>query len=216
MTDPLHTSGTRQRLLEAAGAVFAKEGYRSSTIREICRQAQVNVAAVNYHFRDKQHLYAAVLQYAHRYALETYPPDGGLSAASTAEARLEVFISSFLRRLLDKGRPAWHGKLMIREITEPTVALDDLVNESVRPMFEMLSTILTDLLGGTPHPWEVRLCASSIVGQCMHFQISREVLRRLSPGLVFDAATVEGITQHVMRFSLAGIRAVRDAKRGEP
>ncbi|MGA9754367.1 MAG: TetR family transcriptional regulator, partial [Desulfobaccales bacterium] len=52
---------TRQRLLEAAGEVFAKKGFRNTTIREICRRARANLAAVNYHFGDKERLYLAVL-----------------------------------------------------------------------------------------------------------------------------------------------------------
>ena len=57
--------GTRERLLEAAGEVFAEQGYRKATIREIVRRAGANLNAVNYHFRDKAGLYQAVFEYAH-------------------------------------------------------------------------------------------------------------------------------------------------------
>jgi AcrR family transcriptional regulator len=74
--DPTMTE-TRQRLLEAAGAVFAERGFRATTVREICHRARANLAAVNYHFGDKERLYGAVLQYALRYALQKYPPTLG-------------------------------------------------------------------------------------------------------------------------------------------
>ena len=67
---------TRQRLLQAAAEVFAARGFRQATVREICRRAQANLAAVNYHFRDKEGLYADVLEDAHRQALKKYPLDG--------------------------------------------------------------------------------------------------------------------------------------------
>ena len=40
-------AGTRRRLLEAAGEVFAEHGFRAATVQEICRRADANIAAVN-------------------------------------------------------------------------------------------------------------------------------------------------------------------------
>lgn len=205
-------AGTRERLLEAAGEVFARQGFRSATVREICSRAGVNIAAVNYYFRDKQRLYAAVLQYAQRYAIETYPPTGGLDDDATAEQRLDAYVRSFLRRLTNEGRPAWHGLLMIREIAEPTEALDELVEQSFKPLYDRLTAIIVDVLGPHASPERIRFCASSIVGQCMHFQVSREVLRRLNPDLRYDTEGLDAIARHVVRFSLGALKSLRNGK----
>src|SRR5579862_7359672 len=90
---------TRGQLLEAAGAVFAEVGFHSATIREICQRAGANIAAVNYHFGDKQALYSAVLAETFHASLQKYPADMGLSAGATVEQRLHAFIRSFLLRI---------------------------------------------------------------------------------------------------------------------
>jgi AcrR family transcriptional regulator len=57
---------TRDRLLTAAAALFAADGYSKVTVRDICRKARANVAAVNYHFGGKTGLYQEVLHAAIR------------------------------------------------------------------------------------------------------------------------------------------------------
>ena len=49
---------TKAKLLEAAGEEFADKGFEKATIRGICELAGANIAAVNYHFGDKEQLYA--------------------------------------------------------------------------------------------------------------------------------------------------------------
>lgn len=68
------TPGTRERILQAAAEVFADSGFERATVREICSRASVNVAAINYHFRDKENLYIEVLKYSKALAFKKIPP----------------------------------------------------------------------------------------------------------------------------------------------
>src|SRR6516164_5690310 len=54
----------RERLLEAAGEIFAEKGFKGATVREIIDRAGVNIAAVNYYFRDKERLYIEAVKHA--------------------------------------------------------------------------------------------------------------------------------------------------------
>src|SRR5476651_996132 len=103
---------TRLQLLEAAGEVFAEVGFRDATVREICRRAGANIAAINYHFGDKETLYLEVLRYAHGKALAKYPPMLDLPDDALPEKKLRAFVHSMLQRIFDKGPTSWHGKLM--------------------------------------------------------------------------------------------------------
>src|SRR5258706_5037073 len=120
---------TRQHLLEAAAEVFARAGFRAATVREICQKAGANIAAIHYHFGDKEALYAEVLRHALQRAREKYPPDLGLGPKASPTERLHAFVHSFLLRIFDESPHAWHGKLMAREMVDPTGALDHLVKE---------------------------------------------------------------------------------------
>jgi len=211
---------TRLRLLKAAGEIFSKKGFRAATIREICAKADANVAAVNYHFTSKRKLYLAVLEYAHGEAFRRYPPDMGLPERPTPYDRLLAYVRSMLLRTLGKGRPAWHGKLMARERLEPTGLMDDFIDRAILPNARLLQEIVAELLGGAAEPSVVHMCAQSVAGQCRHYFASRDVIRRVSPGISLDEAGLDDLANHIARFSLAGIhdyvRQAHAAPQGAP
>lgn len=203
---------TRQQLLEAAGAVFAEVGFRAATVREICQRAEANIAAVNYHFGDKETLYRAVLQETHRAAIAKYPPDFGLARGASPEQRLRAFVYSFLMRIFSEGPSARHGKLMAREMIEPTGALDEIVKENIRPMSVVLISIIGDLLGKKADDETRRLCAMSVVSQVLFYHHCRPVVMRMFPDMKFNGPGIEKLTAHITRFALAGIREMGGKK----
>jgi AcrR family transcriptional regulator len=205
---------TRQRLLEAAGEIFAEQGFHNATVRDVCQRAGANIAAVNYHFGDKEGLYTAVLRYAHQCATEKYSPEMGVASKSDApaEQRLQMFVRSFLRHIFDDGQPAWHGKLMSREMMEPTQALEVLVKEEIRPRAELLESIVRELLGRRATPERVRLCARSIIGQCVFYHHARPVIMRLDPHQRFGPQDIERVADHVTQFSLAALQQLAGEK----
>ncbi|MGO8688024.1 MAG: CerR family C-terminal domain-containing protein [Thermoguttaceae bacterium] len=207
---------TQERLLTAATEVFAEVGYRAATLREICRRGQANIAAVNYHFRDKEHLYAAVVRQAVAAAGE------GLARidpnpADPPEEKLRHFVHGFLENLLGVDRPVLLLRLVAHEMMEPTPALDLVVDEGARPLHDILNVIVAELMGPAAEPALVRDCAGSVISQCASYQNARAVVQRLAHLDVHDPATIEHLADHVYRFSLGGIRALAKAgKAGEP
>jgi len=203
---------TRQRVLEAAGEVFAARGYAKATIREICKLAGANLAAVNYHFHDKNALYEAVLDNGYKLALEKYPPDGRLAASATPEQRLHAFVRSFFLRLFAEGAPACHGRLMARELAEPTGVLDKKVEQHVRPLFKLLSEILREIAGAEMPEAALKRCARSVVAQILFYRHAQPVLQRLEPELKLTAQGIEPLAQHVTEFSVAALRSIARRK----
>jgi AcrR family transcriptional regulator len=197
---------TCQRLLDAAGEMFSERGFHGATIREICRRAEANIAAVNYHFGDKRQLYQAVLRHAHRYAKEEYPSDLRSNGDASPEQRLASFVAFFLRKILDEGRPAWHGKLLVREMSEPTEALDKLVEEEIRPQHEHMEAIVRELLGPGATAHQADLCVWSILGQCLFYRLSQPVVVRLHPEHSYGPDEITRLAEHITRFSICAIK----------
>src|SRR5262252_5809342 len=52
---------TKDRILDAAEALFMEHGFEATSLRSITAAAGVNLAAVNYHFGSKEELFQAVL-----------------------------------------------------------------------------------------------------------------------------------------------------------
>lgn len=202
------TVDTEKRLLEAAGEVFAEYGYRAATVRQICEKAGANIAAVNYHFGDKEGLYRAVLRFVPKSYAEKNPRHLSLSAKATAEEKLRAYIRSLLRRVFDKGRPGWHTKILAREMIEPTRALDTLVEEGGRPMHRELASIIRELLGSGASDKAVRLCTMSIVSQCVYYHHARSVITRLYPQQKYGPKEIEEIAEHITQFSLLAVKGL--------
>lgn len=55
-------SNTKNRIIDAAQNLFVSRGYRETTVRDIAREAGVNLALINYHFGSKEDLYKDLLR----------------------------------------------------------------------------------------------------------------------------------------------------------
>jgi AcrR family transcriptional regulator len=195
--------------MEAAGEVFAEQGFQNATVRQICERAEANVAAVNYHFRDKAELYDAVLRYAHcaaeaEYAATRPRPE------TAPEERLSIYIRTLMLRMLDEGRPAWHGKLMSREMTEPTAALDALVKDAFLPHFQELAGIVGELLGPQATENDIEMCGNSVIAHCVFYKHCKPLLLRMEANLHYDKSGIEALAAFVTRFSLLGLKGYRE------
>jgi AcrR family transcriptional regulator len=198
------SADTRQRLLAAAGAVFAAKGFKPATVREICQQAQVNLAAVNYHFGDKERLYIESVKLAHRRRVEQAPlpnwPPG-----TPPQQRLHDFVHTLLLRMLIEPDEQWQAQLMMREINEPTSACAELVRDYMRPHFEILQGILAELLPSDVPAEKRHLIAFGIVGQCLYFRIGKPLISHMVPANEHAGYTPDRLARHITDSTLASL-----------
>ena len=205
MTIPRDTE-TRDRLLKAAERLFADRGFKKVTVRDICRAARANVAAVNYHFGDKLGLYREVMQSAIDGMRGTNDAAREAGAGQPPEEQLRRYIKIFVDRVLTPGNDAIH-RLINREMNDPTPALDALVEQGVRPRVEYLSGLIAAIIGCDPTDQSVLRCVASVQAQTLAY-MPNPIATRLGLANKPTAANLRDIADHIAEFSLAGVHAV--------
>jgi len=180
-------ASARERILDAAGPVFAEHGYDAATIRELCSRAGVNVAAISYYFGDKAGLYRAVIRRMVEARDRQYPlmPEGR-DASRSPEELLERFVERLVERMLacermlSGDRDAWQSRLVMREMQAPTaIGSEDLIALAFRPQYHALQSLLRPLMPATATSTELHRLACSVFGQVFWYRIAKEAVQSL-------------------------------------
>lgn len=142
----------RERLIEAGERLFAEHGWNGVGIRAIAAAADVSLAALNYHFGEKENLLAEI------FAARARPIAAErlrlLAEVEAGEPTLEAVIDAFLRPAFAAASDTRFGgpvfaKLRARLATEPEAfsrrILSDAFDESSRAYLAALGRLLPDL-----------------------------------------------------------------------
>ncbi|MGC9988342.1 MAG: CerR family C-terminal domain-containing protein [Terriglobales bacterium] len=202
---PSATASTREKLVEAAGHVFAEHGYQATTVREIVKRSGANIAAVNYHFGDKLGLYTEVLQQSVR-AARVDAINSALDRNAPLEDILRAVIGARLQSVAKPNLPDWHFRIMVHELVQPTPALSRVVNEVSRPIYKRLLELIGGIIDLPPKHEKTRLCAHSVMGQILVYVLAGPLLKQLWPELEMTPEQVDRIAKHIGDSSLAYLR----------
>jgi AcrR family transcriptional regulator len=204
------SADTRQRLIEAAAALFAAGGFENVTVRDICKASNANVAAINYHFGDKAGLYRAVITLAISVLLETNELSQRAGDGLSPEDRIRGFVRVFVSRLNGEGPTAWIHRLMAREFEQPTEALDQVMTQVVKPRLEYLASVAGAVMGLPPSDLRVKRCVGSLHMQC--YLAARQLPAPLENTLGPTTKDIDAIAAHIAEFSLGGMRSIAAAQ----
>jgi AcrR family transcriptional regulator len=196
---------TRTKLLDAAGQVFAESGFQAATVREICARAGVNIALVNYYFGDKLELYTEVLRHSVG-ASEDGPIKKALVSDAPAEQAFRDLIYALLLRVCRGDRPGWHFQLMMHEFAQPTPAMNSVIDETMRPVYNRFRDLIGSMLDLPADHDNVRLSTHSVIAQIVHYKHAGHIVNKVWPELELNPERIDQISNHIAEFSLAGIR----------
>ncbi|WP_101912166.1 TetR/AcrR family transcriptional regulator [Megasphaera vaginalis (ex Bordigoni et al. 2020)] len=136
---------TRNKILICAGHLIAANGYSKTTSKQICEAAQVNIAAVNYHFGSRDGLYIALLEEVQNYLLSM----DELTAICQCTASSREKIASVISRLLeaDFAEDNWQIRLWLKEMLAPSPFIGQILTSKALPKMEMILSLFSDYLG---------------------------------------------------------------------
>jgi AcrR family transcriptional regulator len=198
----------RERLLDEAERLFAEKGFHAVSVREITRAAGCNLAAVNYHFGNKDNLYLEVfrsrwLPRAKRIqerVKRSLADEKVLSPAAVVRALARGFLEG---PLSDEERQR-HVQLMTREITQPTEAFEFVAEQVMRPYLKEVAALLKALLPAHVDDETILLHILSIFAMVLHFNFGRTAVTRIT-GRSYDPDFRSQLVEHIVSFAMRGI-----------
>jgi AcrR family transcriptional regulator len=204
-------AGTRERVLDVAEMLFAERGLNAVSIRDITREAEANLGAINYHFGTKEGLIAAVLErrMAPLEAQRLKALDAVEAAAKSGQPKLEAVLEAIFRPAVEQAMDSQRGgatfsKILARLLLEPNPAADKVIRSQFEPMIRRFDAALMRAMPKlTPQDvfWRMHL----LIGALHHSLLLLD--REPPPGVPKLRTDTETYVKRFVAFAVATFRA---------
>lgn len=162
---------TRQRIIDCAGRLIAKNGFAKTTSKSICAAAKVNMAAVNYHFGSREGLYIAIMQQVHTYMLNFLQVNDLYTSSLSPKEKIESFLDMYINNVLFGDN--WYLEVWIREEMSASPFLEELLKEQAKPKIDLLVKIFAEYLSLPPDDPRLYSYVASAISPFMMMFIGR-------------------------------------------
>lgn len=197
---------TRAKILEAAGTLIAKQGYAQTTNKEIASLAEVDLAAINYHFNGRDGLYLAVLSEANKRHMDVDKLTALAASDGTPDEKLEVLLGMCISRL---NQPEdWHGRVYIQELLSPSSLFTDFMQTEGLAKRQAMRQIISQIAGIAEDDPQIYPCLLSIIGPCMMLMVVAKFGCCNVNDLEWSLDSSQLIA-HLKQFSLAGLSSLQ-------
>lgn len=204
---------TRERILARAGPLFALHGLEGLGIRQLAREAKVNIAAVNYHFGSKQALFREVcLRHLRAINAERVLLLDALESRRRRASPEDVLAAHLgpLVRFARGGDPAnlLFMRLVMAQIARRDPALQAALAAEGKPLHERLLAMLARALPGVP-PSDLPLGLAQVIGATTHLLMNEELERPDRGRGRARPLPADALLGRLVAHGAAGLRALR-------
>lgn len=219
-SEPASGQSTRDRLLDAAEHLFAEHGFADTSVRDLTREANCNLASVNYHFGGKENLYIEVFErmLKHIMALRTSAISQVLQSKNpTIEDVFRAFAVAFfepLRQQPQRGERLM--KLYSREMAQPMLPAGMFFVELVKPTIDVMNRAYDLTFPGLTDNQKL-WCLYALVGPLVNVLQANRFFEQahdhgLPPAAVSDMTPDEAV-DHVVLIATASAHAMLERNR---
>ena len=221
------TADVKERLIQAGLEIFAERGLADAGVDEICSRAGADSGAVDEHFGDKKSFFTEMLFTSLQGAMARRRMPRLVDDPEHPEAVLGKYIHWLFDVLYrEVGDDGPLGQLMRREISEPTGALDQILQHSLAPAVVALREIVGAVLGDDVPPEVAYGAFQSVLGQVIHYRLGQPYLARVQA--LVDAGKIPGpgpesltrdldtLARQITEFSIGGLRRTKSVLAAEP
>ena len=199
---------TKERILDEAEALFALKGYDAVSVREITGAANCNLAAVNYYFGNKKHLYLEVfrsrwLPRASRIQ-KCFQDSLKANGPLTPSAVVQSLARAFLEGPFSEEEHKRHHQLISGELAKPTEAFKMIADQALRPLFDSLLEDLRSVLPDDIEEERLVLNIFTVFAMVLYFNFAGTLISSFT-GCDYDADFKGRLVDHIVEFSINGL-----------
>jgi len=192
---------TKSRILDSAEKLFGMKGFDGTSLRDITTAAEVNLAAINYHFQTKDSLIDAIvarrIQPVNKKRFELLEVAG---PNPTVEQILTAFMAPVMQVKVDSLAP-----LIGRILSNPELFVERVFHKHLAPVSQSFVEALSKALPELP-PSEILWRLHFSVGVMTHTMLWGRIYPKITNG-VCDISDREALVDRTVRFVAAGFRA---------
>jgi AcrR family transcriptional regulator len=196
------SKATREKIIKAASRAFALSGYEGASIRTIVAEADVNQAAINYHFGSKEGLYRAVLETALRAMSEDTPQK---PEKLSREAQLRQFVRRQLRPMTARDELSDYVRIFGWETLKPTAVFRKFMAREAAPFFAAATELARRFLPDPATHEQAVVAALWLFGQCNIFVRNAEQLAAPPLRLKVDERFVNRLAETITAWAVTGL-----------